>query len=72
MRTRSTQGRRIIAVLKQKPLTYAQMLRLVHLVVKDGLDPHREALEDAAYAVGELYETDDPVQMGWVGSDGRP
>ena len=28
MSKRSTQGRRIIAVLKQKPLTYAQMLRL--------------------------------------------
>ena len=28
MRKRSTQGRRIIAVLKERPLTYAQMLRL--------------------------------------------
>ena len=56
----------------EPPDYVAALLCLVRLVLKDGLDPHRAALEDAAYAVGELYETDDPVQMGWVGSDGRP
>lgn len=56
----------------EPPDYVADLLRVAHLVLKDGLEAHREALENAAYAVGELYETDDPVQMGWVGSNGLP
>jgi len=35
-------------------------------------DPRRVELEQAAETVSEWGENEDPQQMGWVGSDGRP
>jgi hypothetical protein len=35
-------------------------------------DPRRTELEQAADTVAEWGNSDDPQQMGWVGSDGRP
>ena len=50
----------------------ATLLGVVQDVLKDGLEPHRQALEDARYAVAELYESQDPRDMGWVDDRGRP
>lgn len=35
-------------------------------------DPRRAELEQAADTVAEWGNGDDPQQMGWLGSDGRP
>ena len=56
----------------EPPDYVAALLAVVRRALKHGLEENREALEAAADDVAELYESDDPRQMGWVGSDGRP
>lgn len=49
------------------------LLRAVNDVLRHGMEANRrERLIDVAANVDAYFDTDDPVQNGWVGSDGRP
>ena len=50
----------------------AALIHVVRDVLRNGLDAHRDELIEAVEGAEALYESEDPVQMGWVGSDGRP
>jgi len=53
----------------QQPEMEDAVWRLMELIRKDA--PRMELLEMVDY-IGEFWQDTDPVQMGWVGSDGRP
>jgi len=53
----------------QQPEMERAVWRLMELIRKDA--PRTELLEMVDY-IGEFWQDTDPVQMGWVGSDGRP
>ena len=50
-----------------------RLIGVVTLVLRDGLEKHRDALMDSAAAVEEWSsEEHDPQRMGWVDGYGRP
>ena len=51
----------------------AELIRSVRVVLQNDFSNEAwAALTEAVEGVEALYESDDPVQMGWVGRDGRP